>query len=457
MGEVLDRTGLAAGLETAGVAWRELSGDERPHYAVDGVDPGAICWPSTYREAAQVLAVAARLGVAVSPRGAGTKVGLGNPPRACELIVSTERLTRIVEYAPANLTVSAEAGMSLAALQATLAEGHQFLPLDPPRADRATLGGIVATNASGPRRFGLGSARDLVIGTSVATTLGTVTKAGGRVVKNVAGYDLNKLYIGSLGTLVLLGEITFKVLPRPVAQVTVVGRFSTIDQLGQAVQAIVRSPLMPVAVDLLNAEGASTLGSAGLPEARGGYLLATLGTAPGRALDRQRDDLHRIYSAAGGADLSTLRDAESERFWSAVADPTGDPAEGSRRSSAKIAVPLGRVPDVIRAVEEQRAAFGGRPAIRGRAGSGVLYVTWDTTDGSTVDGQLASTVAGLVDLRRACQSLGGSLVVEDCPRVLKDQLDVWGDVGPSIGIMRRLKAALDPRAVMNPGRFVGGI
>src|SRR6185437_12527381 len=132
MGEVLDRTGLAAGLETAGVAWRDLNDDERLHHAVDGVEPAAICWPSTYQEAARVLAIAARLGVAVSPRGAGTKIGLGNPPRACELIVSTERLTRIVEYAPANLTVSAEAGMSLAALQAALAEGGQYLPLDPP-------------------------------------------------------------------------------------------------------------------------------------------------------------------------------------------------------------------------------------------------------------------------------------------------------------------------------------
>lgn len=456
MGEVLDRTGLAAGLETAGVAWRELSDEERHHYAVDGVEPGAICWPSSSQEAARALAVAARLGLAVSPRGSGTKIGLGNPPRACDLIVSTERLTRVIEYAPANLTVTAEAGMSLAALQATLAEGSQFLPLDPPHAGRATLGGVIAANASGPRRFGLGSARDLVIGTSVATTAGTVTKAGGRVVKNVAGYDLNKLYIGSLGTLVLVGEITFKVLPKPAAQVTVVGRFSKIDQLGQAVQTIVRSPLLPIAVDLLNPESASALGHDGLPEARGGYLLATLGAAPGRALGRQRDDLRRIYAEAGGSDVATLADADSERFWSKVADPGASPAE-DRLSSAKISVPLGRVPEVIRAIEARRATFGGRPAIRGSAGSGVLYLSWSASDDSMMNGQRSSMVEGLVDLRRACQSLGGSLVVEECPRALKDQLDVWGDVGPSLAIMQRLKAALDPRAVMNPGRFVGGI
>ncbi|MGH2461739.1 MAG: FAD-binding oxidoreductase [Chloroflexota bacterium] len=453
---MLDRTGLAAGLETAGVAWRELSDEERHDYAVDGVAPGAICWPSSGQEAARALAVAARLGIAVSPRGAGTKVGLGNPPRACELIVSTERLASLVEYAPANLTVTAEAGMSLARLQATLAEGGQFLPLDPSRADRATLGGIIAANASGPRRFGLGSARDLVIGTSVATTSGTVTRAGGRVVKNVAGYDLNKLYIGSLGTLVLVGEITFKVQPKPVAQATVIGRFARADQLGSAVQATVRSPLWPIAVDLLNAESASALESADLPDARGGYLLATLGTAPGRALARQRDDLRRIYEAAGGCDLATLADADSERFWSRVSELDAG-AVGSGLYSAKLAAPLGRVPDLIRAIEERRAAFGGRPAIRGRAGSGVLYLSWDAPDGAAMNGQLASTVAGLRELREVCRALGGSLVVEECPRPVKDQLDVWGEVGPALAIMRRLKAALDPRAVMNPGRFVGGI
>ncbi len=456
MGEVLDRTGLAAGLETAGVAWRELNDDERAEYAVDAVEPGAICWPTSYQEAAQALAVAARLGIAVSPRGAGTKVGLGNPPRACDLIVSTERLAGIVEYAPANLTVSAEAGMSLAALQARLAEAGQLLPLDPPDGDRATLGGIIAANASGPWRFGLGSARDLVIGTTVATTRGTVARAGGRVVKNVAGYDLNKLYIGSLGTLVLISEITFKVLPRPVGQVTVLGHFATIDQLGQAVQTIVRSPLLPIALDLLNAEGARFVGADDLPDVADGYLLAILGTAPGRALGRQREDFRRILSAAGARDVSVLADEASERFWSAVVDPAGR-ASDRALVSAKIAVPLGRVPDVVRAIEERRAAFGGHPAIHGRAGSGVLYFSSSRSDGSTANGQLAATVAGLVDLRRVCQSLGGSLVIERCPRPMKDHLDVWGEVGPSIGLMRRLKEALDPRAIMNPGRFVGGI
>src|SRR5262249_45858493 len=160
--------------------------------------------------------------LAVCPRGSGTKRGLGSPPRRCDLIVSTERLDQVVEYAPANLTVVAQAGVTLASLQQTLAPANQHLPLDPPFASAATLGGIVATNASGPRRLGYGTARDLVIGTRVATTGGLLTRSGGRVVKNVAGYDLNKLYIGSLGTLGLIVEIGFKIAPRPALQTTVV-------------------------------------------------------------------------------------------------------------------------------------------------------------------------------------------------------------------------------------------
>ena len=456
MSDVLDRTGLAAGLESAGIQWRELADEERAADAVDGVQPSAICSPATYQEAAQALALADRLGLAVSPRGAGTKVGLGNPPRACDLIVSTERLSQVVDYAPANLTVTAEAGLTLAALQARLAEGDQYLAMDPPNGGQATLGGIIAANASGPRRFGLGSARDLVIGTHVSTTAGTVTKAGGRVVKNVAGYDLNKLYIGSLGTLVLVTEITFKVAPRPTAQTTVVGRFARVDQLGQAVQAIVRSPLLPTAVDLLNATAADSLAVGGVPDARGGYLLATLGTAAGRALRRQRDDLWKICQHAGATEVADLADGESERFWSSVAERPVQ-AIGANGVRAKIVVPPGRVPDVVRAIEERRARFGDRPELGGRAGSGVLYLSWDLFGAEGVDGQASSTADSLRELRARCQALGGSLVVETCPRSVKNHLDVWGDVGASLAVMQRLKAALDPRAVMNPGRFAGGM
>ncbi len=455
MHETLDRTGLVAGLETAGIAWRELDEVERNTYSVDGVAPRVICWPASYLEVAKALAVADRLGLAVSPRGAGTMLGLGNPPRAVDLIVSTERLSQVIDYAPANLTVTAEAGITLSALQRCLAEGGQYLPLDPPHRDQATLGGIIATNTSGPRRFGFGSARDLVIGSTAATTSGTVTKAGGRVVKNVAGYDLNKLYIGSLGTLVVVVELTFKVAPLPTSQQTVIGRFARREQLGQVVQQIIRSPLMPTAVEVLNAAALERLGESDLPELGGGYLLATLGTAPGRAVLRQRDALTKLYQAAGAGAIAVLADQDSEHFWGKVADwPVQREAPGGIR--VKVAVPIARVPEAIQALETQTNKLDARAAIGGRAGSGVLYAAWSIAE-TAGDSPLVPIVQVLSQLRQTCREWGGSLVVEACPTALKGKIDVWGDVGSALPVMRRLKAALDPNLIMNPGRFVGGI
>ena len=453
MSETLDRTGLVAGLETAGIAWRELDENERGQYAVDGVSPQVICHPASYAEVARALAIADQFGLAVSPRGGGSMLGLGNRPRAVDLIVSTERLNQIVDYAPANLTVTAEAGMTLSTLQARLAEGGQFLPLDPPSADRATLGGIIATNASGPHRFAFGAARDLVIGSRVATTSGTVTKAGGRVVKNVAGYDLNKLYIGSLGTLVVVVELTFKVAPLPTSQQTVIGRFARRDQLAQAVQKIIRSPLMPTAVELFNAAAVERVGEPGLPAPGTGYVLATLGTAPGRAVIRQRDDLTKIYQAAGGDAIGTLAEQDSARFWRKVAEwPAQGEGAGIR---VKAAVPIVRMPETVQAFEAHARALGVEVAIGGRAGSGVLYATWsaDWSDEMVLE----ATAQRLEGLRQTCRAWGGSLVIEAGPAALKGKIDVWGEVGSALPLMRRLKAALDPNSIMNPGRFVGGI
>jgi glycolate oxidase FAD binding subunit len=454
MPELLDLTGLAAGLETASVAWRELADEERDAHAVDGVAPRAICWPASYAEAAQALATADRLGLAVAPRGSGSKTALGNRPRRCDLIVSTERLNQIVEYAPANLTVTVEAGLSLAALQATLGESGQMLPLNPAHLNRATIGGIVATNASGPWRLGSGAPRDLVIGTRAATTSGTVVHAGGRVVKNVAGYDLNKLYVGSLGTLVLLVELSFKVAPKPAAQTTVIGRFVSREQLAEAARAIVRSPLLPTALEALNDAAARALSVPNIPSARGGYLLATLATAPGGGAQRQRDDLVKTYRVAGADDIADLAGAESEQFWTAVAETLVRDDPGVVR--AKVSVPIGSVAPAIGLLEANVSSLGDPPAIRARAGSGVLTVDWRLPP-DLLDGHLAATATALAQLRAGCQTLGGSLIVEECPSELKDHLDVWGDVGGALALMRQLKTALDPNGILNPGRFVGGI
>ncbi len=455
MAVAVDLVGLAAGLESEHVAWRELTDEERPLCAVDGQTPTAVCWPESYGEAASALAVANRLGLAVSPRGSGSKLGLGNPPRSCDLVVSTERLNQIVEYAPANLTVTAQAGVRLADLQAHLSSSRQFLPMDPPFASVATLGGILATNSSGPRRLGFGIARDLVIGSRVATTSGMVTRAGGRVVKNVAGYDLNKLYIGSLGTLALFVEIGFKVAPRPAAQTTVIGQFERLDQIAAITRSLRRSPLAPIATDLVNAAAVVELGIPGLPDAGQGYLLAVLGAAPGAAVDRQTSSFAQMFQDAGATQIADVVSDFCDEFWAHVAEWPYRDAD-PHRLRLKLAVPPGRLTEAVRSAELRRGELGNSIAIGARAGSGIVYLTVLLGE-SLADDDLALIVRGILELRQNCRDLEGSLVVEQCPLQVKERLDVWGDVGSSLPIMRNLKYALDPGGIMNPGRFAGGI
>src|SRR5439155_5793876 len=218
---------------------------------IDGVTPHSRVAPTSADELAAALKGANEAGRAVAPVGGGTQLDLGMPPTRLDLVIETTGLNRVVEYEPADLTVTVEAGMRLAELQRILGEQGQFLALDPPAEEAATIGGLIATNASGPLRFSYGTARDLVIGTRVANPEGTLTHSGGRVVKNVAGYDLNKLYIGSLGTLAIVIELSFKLAPIPPASATVVGQFSDTASTSSVVGAVVRSPLSPLAIELM--------------------------------------------------------------------------------------------------------------------------------------------------------------------------------------------------------------
>src|SRR4051812_47178313 len=193
-------------------------------------------------EVSQVVREANESNQVVIPRGGGTRMGLGFPPTAADVLLHTTNLDRVVDYEPADLTLTIEAGATLEEVQELLRPEGQFLALDPPLASQSTLGGIIASNASGPLRLAYGSARDLVIGTRVVNADGISTKAGGRVVKNVAGYDLNKLYIGSLGTVGIVVELSFKLWPLPHAEATLLASFLPA-QLGAALAVLMRTPL----------------------------------------------------------------------------------------------------------------------------------------------------------------------------------------------------------------------
>ena len=321
--------------------------------------------------------------------------------------------------------------MRFADLQNLLAAQGQFLALDPPALDDASIGGLIATNASGPLRFSSGSARDLVIGCRVANVDGTVTHSGGRVVKNVAGYDLNKLYIGSLGTLGVLVELSFKLAPLPPATACIVGSFAAARAAAELVRGVVRSPLAPLAIELVSPTFATAAGLAAAWQ-----VVFRVGGYP-EAVARQQRDLSALVSTNGGRVLDV-----PSTLWEDLAHAR---AEAQRRAVVvKAAAPISRSPDLAGLLAERLAAA----AVWCHAGNGVAYAACESAE-----------AASLAQLRAEVRSLGdnASLVIQRCPVETKRAIEVWGDPGASVALMRALKAKLDPNSTLNPGRYVGGI
>ena len=220
---------------------------------VDGREPALLCFPVNPEQVAAALRLCSEANATIVPWGGGTAMGIGNPARQVDIVIGLERLNLLVEHDQANLTATVQSGHRLAALQEVLARHNQFLPLDPPAPGRATVGGLVAANLNGPRRSFYGSVRDLVIGMKVVLASGEQIKAGGKVVKNVAGYDMCKLFVGSLGTLGIITEVTLRMAPIPETAATIIAS-GTLPEVQQFTDELSRSKLLPSAVLLLNAQ-----------------------------------------------------------------------------------------------------------------------------------------------------------------------------------------------------------
>src|SRR5262245_24526422 len=240
-----------------------LTGADCAPYIVDGRTPDAVVVPGTKEEVAAVVVAAAEAGVPILPWGGGTRMSLGAPPPRLGVVLVLRRLNKLIEHEPGDLTTTAEAGITMTALQGELGKRGQWLSLDPAQADKATLGGVLSSNDAGPRRHLYGSCRDLLIGLTVITASGATVKGGGKVVKNVAGYDLPKLFIGAFGTLGVIVEATVKLRPRPDADRLVIVRFGHLKEAGAAARAVMSSDLLPSALDLVDAEACKSLGQPG--------------------------------------------------------------------------------------------------------------------------------------------------------------------------------------------------
>ncbi|MFN8526377.1 MAG: FAD-binding oxidoreductase [Chloroflexota bacterium] len=443
---VVDPIRVRAAIESAGVSVEAI---EDATYDVAGMRPSLVASPGSPEEMAAVMKIADGSGVAAIPWGGGTRMTVGLPPRRAELVVKTTGLDEIIEYEPADLTVTVQAGITLGALQARLAREGQFLALDPAAADRATIGGLIAANASGPLRFMYGAARDLVIGTRVVNADGIISKAGGRVVKNVAGYDLNKLYIGSLGTVGIVVELSFKLHPLPQVEGFTVAAFQSLDDAEHAANTIFRSPLGASCIELLNASAASNVLASSVAD---GYVLIVGAGGFEKAVQRQLREFRAICEKA--AEIQDYTDSTSlGRTWSGLREHSDPSSEGV--TLLKMAVPPSRSARALACLADEASKVGFTAGVQAHAGTGVAYARILTDGGAA---ELAGRLATLLNATRAYASgEGGSLVVEACPAAAREGLDVWGDPGDGFPIMKSLKERLDPNATLNPGRFVRGL
>ena len=303
--------------------------EQLEEYAVDGITPQAAAQPVDRRAIPEVMKWAASQRVSVFPRGGGTKLSLGNVPKRIGLALDLSRQCRVLDYQPADLTATVEAGITLDQLQHELAAGGEYLPLESPLAEHATIGGILASNATGPLRYSLGQPRDWLIGISVVSGEGVETKAGGKVVKNVTGYDLNKLYTGSLGTLGVIVDATFKLSPAPMERGALVASFSTLEEGISAARGLLPQVTAPQGVQIINGEVAKQLQATspsvklgqlgtGLP-ASAALALAFFSGRP-QAVSRRIQGCARSLKDSGASEVVTLDEGESQPLLKGLTD-----------------------------------------------------------------------------------------------------------------------------------------
>lgn len=392
--------------------------------AVGGIVPSAVACPASVDEAAALLRTAAEHGLAVVPRGGGSRLGWGTPVTRCDLLVDMSRMDAVIEHAAGDLVARVQAGARMGAVASVLAGAGQEIALDVP-AD-ATAGGVIASALAGPRRLRYGSPRDLLIGVTIVRADGTVAHSGGKVVKNVAGYDLGKLFAGSWGTLGLIAEATFRLHPLPAARAFVTSSYESGRAAAGAVAAAAASPLVASAVELRRAAPGGPL--------QVGVLLE--GSADGVAV-RTSQMSQLLGSGAAGS-------PEAPGWWPAARRvPDGGTLIG-------VSFWVSALESVLEAVDSAARQHSVTPVVSGAAGAGVIHVGL----GPAADAGATARFVGA--LRERLSHSRGSVVVQTAPATVRAALDGHGGMTgavPALRLMRAVRDQFDPDHRMCPGRF----
>lgn len=408
----------------------------RACHRVDGLQPTLVCWPATAVQLAAALRVCSEAEAAVAPYGGGTATAIGNAARPIDVIFDLTGLNRVIEHDAANLTATIGAGISVNAVQAMLARERQFLAFEPPHPERATVGGTIAANLNGPRRSNYGSVRDLVIGIKLVLASGEEIKAGGKVVKNVAGYDLCKLFVGSLGTLGMITQVTLRTAPIPETAATLIasGNRSAVFDFARTIG---RSPLLPAAVVILNPRACQEMNRSG-PD----WQLAIGSEGFAETVGRHVRDAATMAEQIGlRADL--LEGHAHSQFWTGFRDFPLSPD----RIVYCVSVPIASMAQTAATIESwQSPDF--YPTFAGDAVAGIMWIAARPSQAA------ASQFHRLVAL--AAEKRGHAVMLA-APAEFKHAVDVWGLPPAALVLMRKIKQQFDPHGMLNSGRHIAGI
>jgi len=435
-------------------------------FAIDGKIPSAAVHPQSVAEIADVVKFAAKEKLAIIATGARTKLGIGLPPRQYDIALGMTRLDRVLAYDPGDLTLSVEAGIPLQKLARILAEHRQFLPLAVPYFSQTTIGGTIASGVDGPLRQLYGTARDYLLGMEFVTGKGVIAKSGGRVVKNVTGYDIHKLMIGALGTLGVITRINFKTFPTPAASRAFVATFQTVERAFGMRNRASQSPLAPMTMEVFSpgvagvfsSEAAARIEPSSMPEnlisnARWAFTAGFAGNET--TLKRYETDLRSMAAECGAVDAVVLDRPQVAAAFSHKREFVPIALSSSPATTIlKMSVLPMRMAELLSNAARE-AENTHLPWVAMARGVGVIYFALLPTVRN--EDTRRQTVQASDGTLTACAALGGHATIPWCPTEWKDVLKVWGLARSDVAQMQKVKMAFDPGAIFSPGRFVGGI
>jgi glycolate oxidase FAD binding subunit len=433
-------------------------------YEIDGKSPTAAARPGTAKEVAELVKFAAAENLAVIPSGARTKLGIGMPPSRYDLAIDMTRLDRVISHDPGDLTLSVESGISVSKLAAALTEHNQFLPLEVPFYERTTIGGTLSSGVDSPLRQLYGTPRDFVLGMEFVTGEGALAKSGGRVVKNVSGYDLHKLLLGAIGSLGIITRVNFRTFPLPQRTATVLAAFRWANGAFEFNRAIQKSLLRPQAVEILSPAAASILDAAkrAKPLFAGhdsAWWVAVAVASNDSVIERCERELSTMAQTADRdslASFETLKRDSEHRLWSSICElPAAILAASPRAAILRVSCLPKNVAGLCEGSDSIAKKFSLK-IVQAFRGVGVAYIALLPAE---------ENLGAMPQLKQACAALldtsanwwKTSATIPWCPLEFKRDINIWGAPRQDFPLMQKVKQAFDPRGIFAPGRFVGGL